>query len=232
MNEHHVRPNGALPAAVLWDFDGTMVDTEPIWIGNEYALTAELGGQWTEDLALANVGNSLLKTARAIRTAAGREDLTDEQVRALLLERVTAEVQVAELAWRPGARELLTELSAAGVPCALVSASFREMLQTILERFGFNPFQVVVSGDDVTHGKPHPAPYLTACARLGVAPEDCLVIEDSVTGAASGNAAGCVVAVVPHVVTPPPAERRILLDTLAGVGLADLQELMAGELIR
>lgn len=232
MNEHRNSSPAALPAAVLWDFDGTLVDTEPIWIRHEHALTEELGGRWTEALAKANIGNSLIGTGRSIRETAGRDDLTDEEVTDLLVARVLADLRTSELEWRPGVTDLLAELTAAGVPCALVSASFREMLTTVLERMEANPFQVVVAGDEVTRGKPHPEPYLAACAQLGVRPEDCLVIEDSLNGAASGNAAGCVVVVVPNVVTPPPAERRVLLDTLDGVGLADLRELMAGERVR
>lgn len=232
MKEHQFPSHTAPPAAVLWDFDGTLVDTEPIWIRHEHALTVELGGRWTEALAKANIGNSLLGTGRSIRLTAGRDDLTDEHVTDLLVARVLADLRDSEPVWRPGVPELLAELTAAGVPCALVSASFRAMLATVLDRMAANPFRVVVAGDEVTRGKPHPEPYLVACARLGVRPQECLVIEDSVNGAASGNAAGCVVAVVPNVVTPPPAERRVLLDTLAGVGLADLRALMAGELVR
>lgn len=223
----HPSSSPALPAAVLWDFDGTLVDTEPLWIRHEHELTEELGGQWSDELVAENIGNSLIGTGRSIRLAAARDDLTDQQVTDWLVERVLEDLRVIEPEWRPGARELLADLAAAGIPCALVSASFREMLFVVLDQLPVNPFTVVVGGDDVTHGKPHPEPYLLGCSQLGVRPEDCLVIEDSVTGAASGNAAGCVVAVVPNVVTPPPADRRVQLDTLAGVGAADLRAIMA-----
>ncbi|WP_432557737.1 HAD family hydrolase [Granulicoccus sp. GXG6511] len=232
MNAHPISSSTALPAAVLWDFDGTLVDTEPFWISNEHRLTEELGGQWSDELAKANIGNSLIRTGRSIRLAAGRDDLTDEQVTELLVARVLEDLRVADLEWRPGVPALLADLREAGIPCALVSASFREMLVTVLDRLDDSPFAVVVGGDDVTHGKPHPEPYLTAAAQLGVRPEDCLVIEDSLTGADSGNSAGCVVAVVPNVVTPPPAERRVLLETLSGVRVAELRALMSAELVR
>ncbi|MDO5499387.1 MAG: HAD family phosphatase [Propionibacteriaceae bacterium] len=220
------------PAAVLWDFDGTLVDTEPVWIRQEHLLTEELGGRWSEELAHENIGNSLIGTGRSILRASGRDDLTAEQVTELLVARVTEELRTAEIEWRPGVVDLIGELAEAGIPCALVSASFRVILTTVLDRLGANPFSAVVAGDEVTHGKPHPEPYLSACERLGVRPEDCLVLEDSITGADSGNAAGCLVAVVPNVVVPPPAERRVHLDTLAGVGVARLRELMAGEMAR
>jgi HAD superfamily hydrolase (TIGR01509 family) len=150
----------------------------------------------------------------------------------MLVARVLADLRVADLEWRPGVQDLLAELRTEGIPCALVSASFRDMLHVVLARMGENPFVAVVGGDDVTHGKPHPEPYLTAAARLGVRAEDCLVVEDSITGADSGNAAGCLVAVVPNVVTPPDAERRVRLDTLANVRVADLRRLMATEQTR
>lgn len=231
MNEY-ASPTPELPAAVLWDFDGTLVDTEPIWFASEYALADEIGGSWNDDLAHELVGSSLIETARTLIRRAGRDDLDPVAVTERLVDHVVARLEVAELEWRPGAVELLTELAEADVPCALVSASFQRVLDTALHRLPVNPFGVVIAGDDVTHGKPHPEPYLTAAARLGVRPEDCLVLEDSINGADSGTAAGCVVAVIPNAVHPPAAERRFHLDTLAGVGLDRLRKLMAAELVR
>ncbi|WP_425309016.1 HAD family phosphatase [Ammonicoccus fulvus] len=231
MNEYP-SPTPELPAAVLWDFDGTLVDTEPIWFASEYALADELGGTWNDYLAHELVGSSLIETARTLIRRAGRDDLDPVAVTERLVDLVVARLELADLEWRPGAVELLTELAGAGVPCALVSASFQRVLDTALHRLPVNPFDVIIAGDDVTHGKPHPEPYLTAAARLGVRPEDCLVLEDSINGADSGTAAGCVVAVIPNAVQPPAAERRFHLDTLAGVGLDRLRALMAAELVR
>lgn len=203
MNEYP-SPTPELPAAVLWDFDGTLVDTEPTWFASEYALCAELGGSWNDDLAHELVGSSLIQTARALLGVAGRDDLDPVAVTERLVDHVVARLEVAEIEWRPGALDLLHELAEAGVPCALVSASFQRVLDTVLHRLPVNPFSVMIAGDDVTHGKPHPEPYLTAAARLGVRPEDCLVLEDSINGADSGTAAGCVVAVIPNAVQPRP----------------------------
>lgn len=217
-----------LPAAVLWDFDGTLVDSEPIWMRTEHELVAEWGGQWSDELAYQMVGNDLRESARHLIAASAREDLTVDGVVAALVSRVAAELRNGPmLELRPGAGELLAALAEAGVPCALVSASYREVLEAILTRLPANPFVEVVAGDDVTHGKPDPEPYLTACARLGVRPEDCVVLEDSNTGADSGNAAGAAVLVIRNHVAVPPAPRRVLIDTLAGVGPAELAGVLA-----
>lgn len=220
-----------LPAAALWDFDGTLIDTEPVWMRSEFALTEELGGVWTDELAHQVVGNALIDTGATIRRVARRDDLTDAEVTERLVDKVVATLEIEQIAWRPGARELLADLEANRIPCALVTASFRRLVDTVLGRLDHDPFAVIVAGDDVTHGKPHPEAYLTACLRLGVDPQDCLVLEDSPTGAAAGNAAGCVVGAVPNVVPVPRAPRRFHLDTLAGVSTEGLRNLMSEELV-
>jgi HAD superfamily hydrolase (TIGR01509 family) len=128
---------------------------------------------------------------------------------------------------RPGALELLQALRAAGVPCALVSASYRVMIDAVLSHLGPDLFDVVVAGDEVRNGKPHPEPYLTAAQELAVDPADCVVIEDSPGGTASGTAAGAFVVAVPQWVTIPEAPRRLVLESLAGVTPETLQELLA-----
>ncbi len=109
---------------------------------------------------------------------------------------VRAGVEAAPL-WRPGAVELLAEVRAAGVPTGLVTMSYRELTDAVVAALPDGSFQAVVSGDEVTRGKPHPEPYLLAAERLGVDPLCCVAIEDSVTGATSARDAGCAVLVVP-----------------------------------
>jgi HAD superfamily hydrolase (TIGR01509 family) len=132
------------------------------------------------------------------------------------------ERMVEHLPWRPGARELLTDLRATDVPCALVTMSWAVQVEPVLHALGDDVFHAVVTGDSVTHGKPHPEPYLTAAAALGLRPEECLAIEDSHTGATSAESAGCTVLCVPNHVPIPPGERRIIADTLAGTSAAAL----------
>jgi HAD superfamily hydrolase (TIGR01509 family) len=213
------------PAAVLWDMDGTLVDTEPYWIATEYAMAEKYGGTWSEEHALNLVGNALLESGVYIRVHMGI-DLTPQEIVDELLDGVVERVRES-VPWRPGARELLADLRASDVPCALVTMSWQRFVAPILEHLPPDTFAAIVTGDRVEFGKPHPEPYLKAAAELGVAPEDCLAIEDSNPGAKSGVAAGCVVLCVPNHVPILEGERRVFRDTLVGVAAADLAELSA-----
>ncbi len=204
-----------LPAAVLWDMDGTLVDTEPYWIEVEFALVAEYGGTWSMEHALNLVGNDLLVSGEYLREHGGI-DLPAAEIVDLLLDGVVARVR-ENVPWRPGAVELLAELGAAGTPCGLVTMSYERFVAPVLDALPPGTFATVVTGDRVTVGKPHPEPYLRAAAELGVRAEDCLAIEDSNTGAKSAEAAGCTVLVVPNHVPVLEGERRVFVDTLAGL---------------
>ena len=211
------------PAAVLWDMDGTLVDTEPYWIATEYAMAKKYGGTWSEEHALNLVGNALLESGVYIRVHMGI-DLTPQEIVDELLDGVVERVRES-VPWRPGARELLADLRANDVPCALVTMSWQRFVAPILEHLPPDTFATIVTGDRVEFGKPHPEPYLTAAKELGVAPEVCVAIEDSNTGAKSGVAAGCVVLCVPNHVPILEGERRVFRDTLVGITTADLAEL-------
>ncbi len=208
------------PAAVLWDMDGTLVDTEPYWMETEFALASEYGGTWSRELALELVGNDLITSGRFIRRHMGI-DLTPEEIVERLLDGVVARVQ-HEVPWRPGARDLLERLGEAEVPCALVTMSYERFVAPILAHVPAGSFRVVVTGDAVSRGKPDPEPYLTAARLLGVDPTECVAIEDSDTGATSAAAAGCSVLVVPHHVEVPAGAGRTFRDTLVGLTPADL----------
>jgi HAD superfamily hydrolase (TIGR01509 family) len=207
-------------AAVLWDMDGTLVDTEPDWIASEFALIEEHGGSWSHDHAMNLVGNDLLESGRYIHEHAGI-DLEPAEIVEELLDRVMARLATT-VPWRPGALELLTDLRARGVRCALVTMSYRRFVAPILETLPSGTFEVIVTGDSVAQGKPHPEPYLKAAAILGVDPAATVAIEDSNTGARSAEAAGCTVLVVQNHVPVLPGERRVFADTLAGMTAGDL----------
>jgi HAD superfamily hydrolase (TIGR01509 family) len=213
------------PAAVLWDMDGTLVDTEPYWIDVEYALVEEHGGSWSREHALNLVGNDLLVSGAYIREHGG-VDLEPAEIVDRLLDGVIARIQ-ERVPWRPGAVELLADLRAAGVPCALVTMSYERFVAPVLAALPPGTFGAVVTGDGVTVGKPHPEPYLTAAGLLGVDPRACLAIEDSNTGAKSAVAAGCTVLVVPNHVPVLEGERRVFVETLAGFGIDDLRAVCA-----
>ena len=207
----------ARPAACLWDFDGTVADTEPIWIGCEYELVAMLGGTWNDGHAEHLIGSDLLNAARYLLAVTGRDDLTPTWVAQWMVARVAHKLATTEIAWRPGARELLAALGAAGVPCALVSASYRSLLDAVLEQLPAGTFATVVGGDEVAVGKPAPDPYLQAAAALGVAAADCVVLEDSLPGTRSGQAAGAWVIGIPNAIPLPLHPRRTVIRTMAGI---------------
>lgn len=226
-----------LPGAVLWDLDGTLIDSEPYWIEAEHDIVALHGGQWSDELAHALVGNELLVSARFIRD---NSPVTWEPERIVqeLMTRVLARME-EQVPWRPGARELLEQLRSEGVPTALVTMSWARLTDALLasdEVAGRHLFDLVVTGDSVSRGKPHPEPYLTAAEGLGVAPERCVAIEDSPTGVASAVAAGVPTIAVPLVLDVPPTPGAVQVPSLVGVTAEDLVRLAAraaaGECLR
>jgi HAD superfamily hydrolase (TIGR01509 family) len=214
------------PEAVLWDMDGTLVDTEPYWMAEEIALVEAYGGTWTVEHAKALVGNDLRVSAHYIREH-GNVPLDPDAIVLRLLDGVIARMR-DHVPWRPGARELLDELRDSGVPCALVTMSWQPLARTFLDVVPKGTFAVVVTGDQVTRGKPHPEPYLHAARMLGVQPADALAVEDSPTGVASATAAGVPVLAVPHVLPIGEAPGRVVHPTLAGVDVAFLRGLFGG----
>jgi HAD superfamily hydrolase (TIGR01509 family) len=207
-----------LPAAVLWDLDGTLVDTEPYWVAAEFDLVRAHGGTWSREHAMELVGNDLIVSGRYVREHGG-VDLEPARIVEELLDRVVAQVE-ERVPWRPGARELLADLRANGVRCALVTMSYRRFVEPILAGLPTCSFEVVVTGDAVTRGKPDPEAYLTAAALLGVDPGSTVAIEDSNTGARSAERAGCTVLVVPNHVPVLPGDRRIFAEGLEGLDAA------------
>jgi HAD superfamily hydrolase (TIGR01509 family) len=204
--------------------DGTLCDTEPYWIETEYEIAARHGAEWSREDALELVGNGLLDSGRYIKERM-RLPHTPEEIVEMLLDGVVERVEKA-VPWRPGARELLVSLHEAGVRCALVTMSWQRFVAPILRQLPAQTFSVVVTGDQVEFAKPHPEPYLTAAAALGVDPADCLAIEDSNTGAKSAEAAGCTVLVVENHVPVLPGDRRVFRDTLEGLAADDLGALL------
>ncbi len=219
-------PHGPrLPAAVLWDMDGTLVDTEPYWFAAEFDLVESFGGEWSHELARELVGFDLIDAAYFIREH-GNVPLPAEEIVERLLDGVVARLH-RKIPWRPGARELLADLTAAGVPCALVTMSWRRFVDPIVAALPRRTFAAIVAGDEVPpgEGKPHPTPYLVGAAACGADPRDCVAIEDSPTGMRSALAAGCRVIGVPNEVDLPDAPDAVLIDSLAGVRAVDLLEL-------
>ena len=209
--------------AVLWDMDGTLVDTEPYWFATEAAMAEKYGATWTHADAMHLVGSDLIDSGRYIKQVM-RLDLTPEQIVDELLDGVVDRVEET-VPWRPGAVELLESLRADGVRCGLVTMSYQRFVAPILAHLPPETFRVVVTGEQVDNGKPHPEPYLTAAAALGVPAEECLAIEDSDTGATSAEQAGCLVLVVENHVTVAPGPRRVFRESLEGLTVEELAKL-------
>ena len=207
-------------AALLWDLDGTLVDTEPSWIAAEYRLVAAFGGSWSDEHARALVGNPLLVSAEYLREHGGVA-LPAAEIVDLLLAQVIADVR-RSVPWRPGVTRLLAESRQRGLPAAMVTMSYRELADTVAGQLPAGTFDAVVTGEEVSRGKPDPEAYLLAASRLGVDPARCLAIEDSPAGVASAEAAGCLVVAVPNQVPIPPAPSRAVVTDLSPLSLSEL----------
>lgn len=211
------------PHGVLWDMDGTLIDTEPYWMEAENDLIESHGGTWSDAQAFQLVGNALIVSGRIIKEQTGIP-LTPEEIVDALLERVVVKLR-EHVPWRPGARELLLAARDAGLPCALVTMSYESFARVLVDSLPAGTFEVVVTGDMVEHGKPHPEPYLRAAHNLALAPEQCVAIEDSATGVRSAVAAGVPTVAVPHLVEIPQLDGLVVVPDLAAVSLDDLPRL-------
>lgn len=212
-----------LPAALLVDMDGTIVDTEPYWIANEHRLVAEFGGTWTDADAHSIVGFDLLDAAVELRDRGGVR-LDPPAIVERLLDGVIDDCR-RDLPWRPGAPEILVAAREAGIPCVLVTMSWRRLADAVIAAAPTGVFVGSVTGDEVHNGKPAPDPYLAGAALVGAHPSECVAIEDSPTGAASAVAAGCRTVAVPHVVDVSPRPGLTIWPTLDGRTLDDLRVL-------
>lgn len=217
-----------LPQAVLLDMDGTLVDTEPYWMAAEHELTARHGVTWTHEDALGLVGNPLTVSAKVLHDAGVAMEQAD------IVDWLVAAVKTRiehTVPWRPGMLDLLASLKDAGVPCAIVTMSYRELAEGVAAGVPEGTFATIVPGDEVTHGKPHPEPYLTAAQRLGVDVTGCVAVEDSPVGISSALASGArtigVEAVVPVAARPGLSRLR----TFDGVGLETIARVAAREVV-
>jgi HAD superfamily hydrolase (TIGR01509 family) len=210
----------------LFDMDGTLCDTEPSWMAAEYAMAERYGATWTVEDGLALIGNDLQVSGEYIKQVMGLSLRWDEIIDELL-DGVIGAIRANGVTWQPGAVELLAALNGAGVPTALVTMSYASFAETVVAQLPHGRFDALVTGDRVARGKPAPDPYLLAAAMLGVDARNCVAIEDSGTGAASAEAAGCLVVVVPNQVDVPNSPQRRHFSSLEGVKPDDLAELLS-----
>ncbi len=216
--------------AVLWDMDGTLVDTESYWISSETRLVESYGGTWTHEQALRLVGLGLEDAARIFQEAGVRMGVS--AIVDHLTDAVMHQLATNGVPFRPGARELLADLRDAGVKTALVTMSLNRMARAVADLIDFDGFDIIVAGDDVTRPKPFPDPYLQACATLGIEPHETVAIEDSPNGIRSAVAAGTAVVGVPLMVSVAGAGAHAVWPTLEGRSAADLAQFHAAHAAR
>ncbi|MCX4582265.1 HAD family phosphatase [Streptomyces sp. NBC_01481] len=214
-----------LPAAVLFDMDGTLVDTEVLWWEATEEVAASLGHRLTDADAPEVVGRAVEDTAAHLIRVAGADDpdrmaLSATEVAAALTAGFHGRVE-GGAPLRPGVRRLLAELEQRRVPFALVSASPRIVVDSVVAgALADVPFSFTISADDTVRTKPHPDPYRAAAERFGAAPGACVAVEDSPDGSASAQAAGCPVLVVPSLLPVPASRGRVFAESLEDVDLA------------
>lgn len=210
--------------AILFDMDGLLIDSEPLWFEVESEVMAHLGGQWDAADQQALVGGSLDRTVDYLLDRATRAAPRDEIGR-WLVDGLTALLRERGVPVLPGARELLAEVTDAGMPNALVTSSERQIMEAVIPKIGMN-FGATVCAEDVRQAKPSAEPYLKAAALLGVDPDCCVALEDSPNGIAAAEAAGCMVVAVPSMIPIPTRPGRVVASSLSQINLAMLRGMM------
>lgn len=215
-------PVGEL-GGVLFDMDGTLVDSEPLWTVAMDRVAAQLGGEVSPSVRTAMLGQPVPDSVALL--LADLESGHDAESTTALLLAITAEVFAEELLWQPGAQELIDAIRDAGLRTALVTNSPRSVVDVALDLLGDHRFDTTICGDEVTRGKPAPDPYLAAMDLLGLTAEQCLAVEDSPSGTAAAVAAGIPVLVVPSEVAVPEGPGRIFATSLLGATVEELQHI-------
>ena len=209
---------------MLWDMDGTLVDSEKVWTVSLADTARWLGGELSQAARDDMIGSNMARTLVVMFDDLGLARDADRIAEAEKFLTVRTEELFAEgLVWRPGAQEALRTVRAAGWPMALVTNTNRDLTEKALDGIGREHFAATVCGDEVPRGKPDPDPYLCAAELLGVAAADCLAVEDSPTGALAAQRAGAAVLVVPCDVAVPAAPGRVQRESLVGLTPDDVR---------
>jgi HAD superfamily hydrolase (TIGR01509 family) len=199
-------------AAVVFDLDGVLVDSEQVWDAARRDVVAEHGGTWREEATRDMLGMSAPEWSRYVVERLGVE-LTPEQVNDAVVEAMLREYD-ERLPLLPGAREAV-ERMAQHWPLGLASSSNRPVIDLVLDRMGVaTRFAATVSSEEVGRGKPAPDVYLEAARRLGVDAAACAAIEDSENGIRSAHAAGMRVLAIPNPHFPPAEDALELADLM------------------
>lgn len=213
---------------VLWDMDGTLLDSEKLWETALQELSVRLGGPMTEATRVAVIGASSPFALATLFESLGLAQHPDAvaEAKGWMYSRV-GDLFEEGVRWRPGAQEALATVREAGLSSALVTNTERVLVDRALGMLGPEFFDHSVSGDEVAFGKPAADPYLRGAQLLGLDPAQCLAIEDSPTGSAAATAAGCAVLIVPCEVTVPAGPGRVFRESLVGLSVQDLHDVHA-----
>lgn len=212
---------------VLWDMDGTLIDSEPLWMAAETSMLDQYGLTMSEEDRDRLIGSGLWDAAemfQAIGIPLSADEIVEQWV-----SHVLSGLRGSDIVWRPGARELLASLKAVGVPCALVTMSMSVMTEVVVSLLPEGTFSAIVAGDHVVHAKPHPEPYHRGAEALGIPIERCLAFEDSPPGLRSAFDSGAVAIGVPNLLELDPLSAHAIWPTLAGTD-ADSLAARFGEL--
>jgi len=207
-------------SAILFDMDGTLIDSEPLWLKTEIEVMAEVGCHWDEQDQINCLGGPAERTERYMQERSQNikpYGYFINRLHEVMRARITNELDLI-----PNALSLLKECKDAGIKTALVTASSRDLMTIVLKRFPPGTFDVVVSGDDVEKSKPDPAPYLLAAKQLSVDILKCLVLEDSITGVQSGLSSGAKVIGIPHLVQMSEHPNLRVISSLDEITLSDI----------
>ena len=207
-------------SAILFDMDGTLIDSEPLWLKAEIEVMAELGCHWDEQDQINCLGGPAERTERYMQERSQNikpYGYFINRLHEVMRARITNELDLI-----PNALSLLKECKDSGIKTALVTASSRDLMTIVLKRFPPGTFDVVVSGDDVEKSKPDPAPYLLAAKQLSVDISKCLVLEDSLTGVQSGLSSGAKVIGIPHLVQMSEHPNLRVISSLDEITLSDI----------
>ncbi|MBF6465631.1 HAD family phosphatase [Nocardia beijingensis] len=213
--------------AVLWDLDGTILDTEKLWHDAVDEFVTERGGVMTAADRRKLVGATVSRVLHTMLELAGIEPSAAalREADAWLGSRLPSRY-VSPVPWRPGAEAALRAVRAADMRSALVTNTSRALADVAMGAIGREYFDASVTGDEVAHGKPAPDPYVRGAELLGVAPDACVAIEDSLTGAAAAVAAGCGVLLVPCDVPATAVTHGRVRRSLDHLSISDLQEVL------
>lgn len=211
-------------SAVLWDMDGTLIDSEPLWIEQERELMESFGAIWTQEDAIHCLGGPMTRVDSYMRSKLPelhRDSIAPLELARQLLERMERRL-ATHVPFTPGSFDIITEMKAAQLPLALVSASTRPIMNAALKSIGEDLFDITISDSDVSKSKPHPEGYLKAAELLSVEITSCLIIEDSITGMNAAIASGAYVIGLPHVSALPMGNKVVHHPTLENLSMSEI----------